>query len=179
MSLRSSASLVAVAALVGLLAYGLQSKGGHSLAIGEPAPTVTLPKLEGGGEGSLASYRGRWVLVNFWASWCPPCREEAPALEEFQKQRGNAEFTLLGIDSGDLSDDGKAFVDRYGISYPQLHDGQGSAADDFGTSGFPESFLIDPEGRLRLMWKGPVTLDELNDEVVPLSHQKKNPRGAA
>lgn len=168
LNVRSSISLIAVAAVVGLLFYGLQSRGSHSLAIGEAAPAVTLPRLEGSGEGSLASYRDRWVLVNFWASWCPPCREEAPALEEFQEQHGNAEFTILGIDSGDLSDDGKAFVDSYGISYPQLRDGQGSAADDFATSGFPESFLIDPKGRLRLMWKGPVTLDDLDEEVAPL-----------
>ncbi len=179
LNVRSSISLIAVAAVVGLLVYGLQSKGSHSLAVGDSAPAMTLPRLEGGGERSLASYRGRWVLVNFWASWCPPCREEAPALEEFQKRYGNAEFTILGIDSDDLSDDGKAFVDRYGISYTQLHDGQGSAAHDFGTSGFPESFLVDPKGRLRLMWTGPVTLDDLKEEVVPLLHQKKNPRGSA
>lgn len=139
---------------------------------------MTLPKLEGNGEESLAGYRGRWVLVNFWASWCPPCRGEAPALEVFQRRHGNAEFTILGIDSRDLSEDGEAFVDRYGISYPQLRDGNGSAAHDFGASAFPENFLIDPHGRVRLMWKGPVTLDALNEEVVPLLHQKKGPNGA-
>lgn len=157
-----------------MLAFGLLSKGGHSIAIGDPAPTVRLPKLAGGGEGSLAGYRGRWVLVNFWASWCPPCREEAPTLEEFQKRHGDARFTVLGIDSRDLSGDGRAFVARYGLSYPQLRDGQGSAAHDYGTSGFPENFLIDPKGRLRLMWAGPVTLDELNEEVVPLLQRKTN-----
>lgn len=157
-----------------MLTFGLLSKGSHSLAIGDAAPAVRLPKLEGSGEGSLAGYRGRWVLVNFWASWCPPCREEAPTLEEFQKQHGDAKFTVLGIDSRDLSGDGKAFVDRYGISYPQLRDGQGSAAHDYGTTGFPENFLVDPKGRLRQMWAGPVTLDELNEEVVPLLHQKTN-----
>ncbi|MGN6815442.1 MAG: TlpA family protein disulfide reductase [Solirubrobacterales bacterium] len=142
--------------------------------MGDTAPEMTLPKLEGSGEGSLAGYRGHWVLVNFWASWCPPCREEAPALEEFQQQHGNAEFTILGIDSRDLSDDGKAFVHRYGTSSPQLRDGQGNAAHDYGTTGFPENFLIDPKGRLRLMWAGPVALDELNEEVVPLLHQRQN-----
>lgn len=98
--------------------------------------------------------------------------------EEFQRQHGNAEFTILGIDSRDLSDDGRAFVDRYGISYPQLHDGQGRAADDYKTTGFPESFLIDPQGRLRLKWKGVVTLDELSDDVAPLLQANGNPNGA-
>jgi cytochrome c biogenesis protein CcmG/thiol:disulfide interchange protein DsbE len=173
LTVRSAISVLAVIAIVGLLTYGLLSKGAHSLTIGDPAPAVRLPKLEGSGEGTLAGYRGRWVLVNFWASWCPPCREEAPTLEEFQKQHGDAKFTILGIDSRDLSSDGKAFVARYGISYPQLRDGQGSAAHDYGTSGFPENFLVDPKGRLRLMWAGPVTLDELNEEVVPLLRQKR------
>lgn len=174
LNVRSFISLAAVTAVVGLLVYGLQSKGGPSLAVGDPAPTVTLPKLEGNGEESLAGYRGHWVLVNFWASWCPPCRGEAPALEIFQKQHGNAGFTILGIDSRDLSEDGEAFVDRYGISYPQLRDGNGSAAHDFGASAFPENFLIDPKGRVRLTWTGPVTLDDLNEEVVPLLHRKES-----
>lgn len=66
-------------------------------------------------------------------------------------------------------------MSRYGISYAQLRDGQGRAAHDYGTTGFPESFLIDPKGRLRLMWAGPVSLEELNEEVVPLLRQKPNP----
>ncbi len=163
---------MAVAAVVALLVYGLQSKGSHHLGLGEAAPLVSLPSLEGTGEQSLASYRGRWVLVNFWASWCPPCREEAPALEAFQKDHGDAEFTVLGIDSGDLSGDGIAFLDHYGISYPQLRDSQGDAAHDFGTSGFPENFLINPRGKLQMMWAGPVTLDNLNEEVAPLLRRK-------
>lgn len=168
LTVRSAISALSVVALVCLLTYGLVSKGGHNLAVGDPAPAVTLPKLEGGSEESLADYRGRWVLVNFWASWCPPCREEAPALEEFHERHGSARFTILGIDSEDLSGDGKAFLDRYEISYPQLRDGEGSAAHDFGTSGFPENFLIDPKGRLRLIWPGPITLSDLNEEVAPL-----------
>jgi cytochrome c biogenesis protein CcmG/thiol:disulfide interchange protein DsbE len=167
-----SISLLAVAAALALLAYGLQSKGSHGLVVGDPVPAVRLPRLDGGDQVSLANYRGDWVLVNFWASWCPPCHEEAPALEEFQRQQGDADFTILGIDSEDLSGDGTAFVDRYGISFPQLRDGRGRTAHDFGTSGFPESFLVDPRGRLRLMWMGPVTLNELNEEVVPLLRRK-------
>ncbi|HEV2789721.1 MAG TPA: TlpA disulfide reductase family protein [Solirubrobacterales bacterium] len=159
-------------AVVGLLTYGLLSKGDPSLAIGDPVPAMTLPKLEGKGEESLAGYRGRWVLVNFWASWCLPCREESPALEEFQKRYGGVDFTILGVDSRDLSSDGKAFVDRYGISYPQLRDGNGEAAQDFGTTGVPESFLIDPKGRLRLRLVGPVATDDLREEVAPLLPQK-------
>ena len=174
MSIRSSIAVAAVVAFIGLLTYGLLSKGVSSLAIGDPVPAVTLPKLEGSGKESLASYRGRWVLVNFWASWCLPCREESPALEEFQRQHGGTKFTILGIDSRDLGSDGRAFVDHYKISYPQLRDGNGDAAQDFGTTGVPESFLIDPKGRLRLRLVGPVSPDNLRDRVAPLLPQKRN-----
>jgi cytochrome c biogenesis protein CcmG, thiol:disulfide interchange protein DsbE len=167
-SIRSSIVVIAVVAAVGLLTYGLLSKSSSNLAVGDPAPEATLPRLEGSGEESLASYRGRWVLVNFWASWCVPCRQESPALEDFQKQHGDGKFTILGIDSRDLSGDGKAFVAKYGVSYPQLRDGNGDAAHDFGTTGVPENFLLDPKGRLRLLLRGPVTPDYLREEVAPL-----------
>ncbi len=155
-------------AVVGLLAFGLLSKGSSGVALGEVAPASPLPRLSGGGTGSLAEYRGRWVLVNFWASWCVPCKQEAPALEEFQRRHGDRGFTVLGIDSRDLSGDGRAFVRRYRLSYPQLRDGDGSAAHDFGTSGVPENFLIDPRGRVRLLQRGPVTSEYLRADVAPL-----------
>jgi cytochrome c biogenesis protein CcmG/thiol:disulfide interchange protein DsbE len=108
------------------------------------------------------------VLVNFWASWCVPCREEAPVLERFQRRHGDAGFTVLGIDSRDLSDDGREFVDQYELSYPQLRDGDGDAAHDFGTTGVPENYLIGPEGKVRLLVRGPVTAGYLDDYVAPL-----------
>lgn len=154
-------------AIVGLLTFGLLSKGSSGVTIGEVAPASPLPRLEGGGSGSLTDYRGRWVLVNFWASWCIPCREEAPALEDFQRHHGSGAFTVLGIDSRDLSGDGKDFVKRYGLSYPQLRDGDGATAHDFGTTGVPENFLIAPNGKVRLLLHGPVTAEYLSDQVAP------------
>lgn len=168
MSVRSSIAVLAVLAVVGLLTFGLLSKGSSGVAIGEVAPHSPLPRLEGDGKGSLADYRGQWVLVNFWASWCIPCRAEAPELEEFQRRHGGADFTVLGIDSRDLSGDGRDFVARYGLSYPQLRDGDGSAAHDFGTTGVPENFLIDPRGKVRLLVRGPITGDYLRESVAPL-----------
>lgn len=159
--------MLAVLAVVGLLVYGLASKGSAGVAVGDPAPTTQMPRLVGGGEGSLAEYRGRWALVNVWASWCVPCKEEAPALETFQDRYGGPSFTVLGVDSRDLSGDGKAFVKRYGLTYPQLRDGNGDVAHEFGTTGVPENFLIDPRGRVRLHVVGPVTPDSLRKEVAP------------
>jgi cytochrome c biogenesis protein CcmG, thiol:disulfide interchange protein DsbE len=167
-SVRSFIAVLGVAAVVGLLTFGLLSKGSSGVARGEVAPTGALPRLEGGGSGSLADYRGRWVLVNFWASWCVPCKQEAPALEDLQRRRGGPGFTVLGIDSRDLSGDGREFVERYGLSYPQLRDGDGDAAHEFGTTGVPENFLVDPRGRVRLALPGPVGEEYLRDQVEPL-----------
>jgi cytochrome c biogenesis protein CcmG/thiol:disulfide interchange protein DsbE len=161
-------------AIIGLLVFGLVSKGSSGLALGDAAPSPSLPRLEGDGTGSLAEYRGRWVLVNIWASWCIPCKEEAPALERFQRRHGGSGFTVLGIDSRDLSGDGRAFVRRYRLTYPQLRDGDGGAAHEFGTTGVPENFLIDPAGKVRLHVVGPVTRESLHDSVAPLLPKGKS-----
>ena len=155
-------------AVLGLLVVGLASKGSSGIGPGDPVPKDPLPRLEGAGSQSLADYRGRWVLVNIWASWCVPCRAEAPDLERFQQQHGGPKFTVLGIDSRDLTDDGREFVDRYGLSYPQLRDGNGDAAHEYGTSGVPENYLVDPTGTVRLHAPGPVGEEYLENEVAPL-----------
>jgi cytochrome c biogenesis protein CcmG/thiol:disulfide interchange protein DsbE len=167
-SLRSSLAILGVVAIVGLLVFGLLSKGSSRLQPGDPAPTLALPQLEGEGRESLADYRGRWVLVNFWASWCVPCRGEAPDLEEFQRRLGGPRFTVVGIDTQDLSGDAQAFVARYGLSYPQLRDGNGDSADEYGTTGVPENFLVDPRGKVRVVVPGPISEEQLRDEVAPL-----------
>ena len=155
-------------AVVGLLTFGLLSKGSTGVALGEAVPSEPLPRLEGGGTESLTNYRGQWVLVNFWASWCVPCRTEAPELEEFQRRHGGPRFTVLGIDSRDLTGDGRDFVERYGLTYPQLLDGDGDAAHEFGTTGVPENFLIDPRGKVRLLVRGPVDAEYLDRYVAPM-----------
>jgi len=167
-SARSLAVFLGVLAVVGLLGFGLLSKGDASIEVGEPVPDDPLPRLQGGGSAGIGDYRGRWVLVNFWASWCVPCRDESPAIESFYREYSGPRFTVLGIDTRDLSGDGIAFVERYGLSYPQLRDGDGSRANDFGTTGVPESFLVDPRGRLVLIRRGPVDRAYLDRYVAPL-----------
>jgi cytochrome c biogenesis protein CcmG/thiol:disulfide interchange protein DsbE len=167
-SVRSSIAVLAVLAVIGLLVFGLVSHGSSRIAVGETAPAPTLPRLEGDGQGSLADYRGQWVLVNFWASWCIPCRDEAPALEEFQKAHGGQDFTVLGIDTRDLSGDGRQFAGKYELSYPQLHDGDGAMAHEYGTTGVPENFLVDPHGKVEWTTPGPVSDAMLREEIAPL-----------
>src|SRR5205085_1947263 len=161
---------MAVLAVVGLLAYGLLKKSTSSLALGDQVPnaTTSLPRLAGGGAGSVADYRGRWALVNVWASWCVPCRTESPALERFYRAHRGRDFTVVGIDQNDLTGDALSFVHRYGITYPQLRDPDGNfSKDELGTTGVPESFLIDPQGRLALHSLGPVSDRYLETNVLP------------
>jgi cytochrome c biogenesis protein CcmG, thiol:disulfide interchange protein DsbE len=169
MSARSFVITMAVLAVIGLLAYGLLSKGGAQIAVGDTAPDKELTKLDGTGQGEIADYRGRWVLVNFWASWCEPCRAEAPALESFDRAHVQHGFTVLGINLDDTTDDATAFVRRYGLTYPQLREGDGrDRRDAFGMTGFPESFLVDPQGKLALIRRGPVNEAYLQQMVAPL-----------
>jgi cytochrome c biogenesis protein CcmG, thiol:disulfide interchange protein DsbE len=167
-SARAFAVFFAVLAVIGLLGYGLLNKDAEALEPGEKVPTTVLPKLDGEGHGSVADYRGSWVLVNVWASWCTPCRDESPALERFYRAQRGERFTILGIDTNDLSDDALSFVRKYGITYPQLRDGDGGfSQEELGTTGVPESFLVGPDGRLVLHRLGPVTTDYLNSNVAP------------
>ncbi len=109
------------------------------------------------------------MLVNFWASWCGPCRAESPALEEFHRsRRQGGDFTVLGIDTRDLSVDAREFVGELGLSYPHFRDPEGDAADEWGTTGVPESFLVDPHGEVRLLRRGPVDREYLSRFVAPL-----------
>ncbi len=168
-SAKGFTATLSVLALIGLLGFGLLTKGGANLAIGDPAPDKTLPYLDGSGEGRISDYRGQWVLVNFWASWCEPCREEAPELEDFYRANRGDEFTVLGINLDDASPDAEAFVEEFGLTYPQLRDGDGrERRDAFGMTGFPESFLVDPEGKIALIRRGPVTADYLNRYIEPI-----------
>ena len=169
MSSKSFVVVIAVLAVVGLLGFGLISKGEASLAVGDQAPDKELSRLAQPGSGEIADYRGKWVLVNFWASWCAPCKTEAPALESFQKDHAADGFTVLGINLDDASGDAMDFVKRYGLTYPQLRDGDGGdRRDAYGMTGFPESFLIDPQGHVALIRRGPVDERYLAEQIAPL-----------
>jgi cytochrome c biogenesis protein CcmG/thiol:disulfide interchange protein DsbE len=167
-STRAFAATFAVLAVIGLLGFGLLSKGEAKIALGEPVPDRELPALTGEGSGSIADYRGRWVLVNLWASWCVPCRQEAPDLERFSRRFRGRGVTVLGIDVQDNSDDALAFVREYRLTYPQLRSVGDERSEAFGSTGVPENFLVDPRGRLALIWRGPVDERFLDERVVPI-----------
>lgn len=177
MSAKGFAIFLGVAAVIALLGFGLLTTGTAALAVGDEAPDKELQVLgaKPGDTQSLRDYRGEYVLVNFWASWCDPCREEAPALERLSRREAReGGFTVLGINLDDTTDDALAFVREYALTYPQLRDGDGrERRDAYGMTGFPESFLVDPEGRVALIRRGPVTEDYLDRYVVPILRGEK------
>jgi thiol-disulfide isomerase/thioredoxin len=166
LSARALISFLAVISVLGLLVFGLVSKGGANIAVGDPVPDKVLPNLEGGGTGSIADYRGRWVLVNLWASWCDPCRAEAPDLEAYSRR--HPDITVLGINVQDNSDDAVKFAREHDLTYPQLRSVGDERSDAFGSTGVPENFLVDPSGHLALIWRGVVDEDFLEERVTPL-----------
>jgi cytochrome c biogenesis protein CcmG, thiol:disulfide interchange protein DsbE len=169
------AILCVVLALVALLAYGLaQNEPDRSVEDAlergelEQAPALELPKLSGGGRGSLADYRGQVVVVNFWASWCEPCREESPMLERWHRRMTGKGGTVLGVDVLDVTGDAEDFIDEYGLSYPMLKDKDGDALEAFGVVAYPETFVIDRDGRITAVRRGPVDDAFMRTEVAPL-----------
>ena len=173
------AVLGSVVALVALLAYGLASNEPdrgieQALVAGgrEPAPEVDLPRLDGGGNGSLADYRGEVVVLNFWASWCEPCRAESPLLQRWHRRLDAQGGTVLGVDIQDISGDASAFVDEYGLTYPMLRDGDGDIRDDFGVLGLPETFVDRPPGPHRRGARGPVDEQFMREHVAPLLRER-------
>ena len=168
MSARSLLAFLAVCAVIGLLAFGLLSKGSAKIEVGDRVPDRALPVLGGSGEGEIADYRGDWVLVNLWASWCLPCRDEAPALERWWRAHRDEGVTVLGINVQDNSEDALAFLDEFQTTYPQLRSVGDERSEAFGSTGVPENFLVDPHGRLALIWPGPVDDRVLRESVDPI-----------
>jgi len=173
------AAVLIVAALVALLAYGVaQNEPDDSIdsavAAGSrpAAPDFELPRLGASGRLSLASLKGKVVVLNYWASWCPPCRGESPVLERWHKRISRQNATVLGIDVLDVDSDAIAFARRYGLTYPSVRDGDGDTRRSFGVTGQPETILIDRRGRIAQTFRGPVTDADLRRTLPPLLRER-------
>jgi cytochrome c biogenesis protein CcmG, thiol:disulfide interchange protein DsbE len=169
------AVICVILALVALLAYGLAAnepnrevEGALARGTREPAPPLELPRLSGVGAESLDDYRGKVVVLNFWASWCKPCREESPLLDRWHERMKRRGGTVLGVDTLDIVGDARDFIGEYELSYPMLRDRDGESRESFGIVGFPETFVIDRRGHIAAVRRGPVDEAFMRGEVAPL-----------
>ncbi len=175
---------IIVIGLLGLLAYSLfgttekstvQGSGrvntaGSLVPLGDrPAPSFTLSDFSGG-QISLDQFQGKTVILNFWASWCGPCKEEAPILAELAKTSDPSKVAVIGIAVWDLESDSQAFLKDHGLTYVNGSDKNGAVAIDYGVSGVPETFFISPDGKLMGKFPGQLrSTQQVNDLLKELT----------
>jgi cytochrome c biogenesis protein CcmG/thiol:disulfide interchange protein DsbE len=168
-----AAAVAVVALLIALLAWQVvrtdQGKALDSkVSEGQKpvAPVFALDRLDGSGTVSLADYRGKAVVLNFWASWCAPCKDEAPQLESAWQRWRDKGVVVLGVDIQDFGTDAQRFVDRYRLSYPVLRDKEQWTWGRYGLTGLPETWFVDRRGRLvGEHFEGPVSAEELDHNI--------------
>jgi thiol-disulfide isomerase/thioredoxin len=124
------------------------------------SPELNLHDLAGA-PVSLSIFQGQIVLVNLWATWCPPCREEMPALQAFYEEYKSDGFVLIGINQEETRDVVEPFVKEFGLSFPVWLDEGYLAQREFNTVSLPSSYVIDRKGRVRLMWIGGISRQNL------------------
>lgn len=183
-------ALGVVIILIGFFAYTLYTPTSSSLGAGgrvnatgskvilgdRMAPDFTLETFDGQ-VVSLEDFEGQSVVINFWSSWCPPCRDEAPMLNQFHEAtQDDGEVALLGIAVWDRPEDSLDFMRRYSLSFTNLSDQRGSVLIDYGVFGVPETYFIGPDGTLNGKFRGPLEsaehIHELNDEFAAEARQQ-------
>jgi cytochrome c biogenesis protein CcmG/thiol:disulfide interchange protein DsbE len=160
-------------ALVAVFAKGLRSnsttvaaelKDGKTPA----APSFRLPMLTGGRTFDLQSLRGNVVVVNFWASWCQPCRDEAPIFAEELHRHASQGLRIVGVNSQDFPSDARDFARTFHVTYPLVHDGSNDITTRWGVSGFPATFVIARDGTVRWYQPQEITAQELDRAILPI-----------
>lgn len=137
-----------------------------------PTPDLTLNDTQGISH-SLADYRGQVVLVNLWATWCPPCKEEMPTLEAFYKKYKDKGFVIVAINDGDPTADVLQFVKDYKLTFPVWLDPTYIATEKvFNTLNLPTSFVMDRDGTLKLTWVGAINTEMLEKHITPMIEEQ-------
>jgi cytochrome c biogenesis protein CcmG/thiol:disulfide interchange protein DsbE len=161
-----------VALLFILLTWSLVSDEGGGLksaaARGErpQAPDFTLERLGEDGDLQLSSLTGKAVVLNVWASWCIPCKDEAPFLEEVWRDNRGRGLVVLGLDAKDFRADARKFAQRFELTFPLVYDGPGDTLDGYGVTGFPETFVLDRDGRVIEAFAGGVDGEDVRPRFL-------------
>ena len=137
------------------------------MEVNYPAPELSLQNVNGEAE-SLIGYRDKVVLVNNWATWCPPCKAEIPTLEAYYKAHTTDGFVIIGVEAGEPQNDVLKFVQDNGMTYPVWIDLNGAALDAFNNENLPSSYVIDRTGTVRLAWVGEISSEMLEKYITPL-----------
>jgi peroxiredoxin len=169
-NLSSSFAVLMAASVYFLLQNSLPASGVSTVPVkvNFPAPELTLMDTDGTSR-SLADYRGQVVLVNLWATWCPPCKEEMPALQSFYNKYRELGLVVIAINDGDPTEDVLQFVKDYQLTFPVWLDPTYIATEQaFKTLSLPSSFVIDRMGTIQLQWVGGISLRMLEQYVSPL-----------
>jgi len=166
-------AVAVVLALLGLLVWDMAHHGSGGVAAkvdkGQTvtAPALKLPWLDGGQPFDLAAYRGKVVVLNFWASWCVDCKLETKTLHAAAAHWQGKDVVLVGVDSTDLKSAARGYMARYAVNYPIVHDDDGSAGRSWGVTGFPETFIIDKVGKvIPPHVNGPIPAATLNAAIT-------------
>ena len=171
---------VAAVGLLGLLGWALAKAQGTSFGgfainadftevpVANPTPANFTLKLLSGEQITLEALKGKPLMIDFWASWCVPCRQEAPQLARLDKEYREKGVVFLGVTLWDSDSAARQFVERYGIQYANGIDQQGTIAIDFGVTGIPEKYFFNREGRVIRKFIGPVGEDKLREALDSL-----------
>ncbi len=162
--------LIASGVLLASLAVGVVRDPPQppSPLLGKPAPDFRLTALDGS-TVELAALRGRPVIINFWASWCLPCREEAPLLRRVQEEYRDRGLVVLGVIFEDSPENARAFMERYDQRYPGLLDPDGRTAVDYGVFGIPETYFVRRDGIVTYKQTGAISWEILSREAEVIS----------
>ncbi len=160
--------------LLVLGARGLLAHNDTPVEIGEDVPIHTQGSIDfelpdfAGRTVHLSDYRGRPVLINLWAAWCPPCRAEMPDLVRFYREHQAEGLVVLAVDSADTREKAAAFMQSQSMPFTQLWDPQGQVMNTFGVPGLPSTFFIDKSGKVRFAWNGQLTPSLFGKRILPL-----------
>lgn len=157
---RLALTIAVIAPILALLAFGFRRDARYitSPLLAKPAAPFTITLFDGG-QLALEDLRGKAVFLNFWASWCPPCRAEARDLEAAWRRVKHKNMVFIGVALQDTERNSMAFLEEFDVTYPNGKDESGKIAVDYGTWGIPESFFIDPQGRITYKHVGGIRAD--------------------